>query len=350
MLDLDFPLVDPHFHHWDPVTTPRAASPIARLLHRWPRAYRKAADLLIPPAAKNFAPDYSIIHPYLPADYAKDAAGLRIDTVVHVEAAWQGRGQLGVVGETRWLDQLDFGGVKLGAIVGHADLRSAQVDEVLAAHQGASARFRGIRQKAAHHAERAVLSFAKAPGLYRDRDFLRGFERLVARGLRFDAWCYSTQLGEVVELAARFPEASIVLDHVGTPVGVGGQVGATGASEQARARIFGAWRDDLARLAEHEHVHAKISGLAMPVLGFDFHRRASPPSSDELCAAFRPLVHHALDVFGAERSFFASNFPMDRPSVPMPTLFAAYLRLAREHRSSAPRALFRDNALRFYGI
>jgi len=34
MQDLDFEIVDPHFHHWDPLTTPRVVSPFARVLHR----------------------------------------------------------------------------------------------------------------------------------------------------------------------------------------------------------------------------------------------------------------------------------------------------------------------------
>jgi predicted TIM-barrel fold metal-dependent hydrolase len=55
-------------------------------------------------------------------------------------------------------------------------------------------------------------------------------------------------------------------------------------------------------------------------------------------------------VFGIERAFFASNFPMDRASAPASHIFGAYIRLAREIGEHAPRALLRDNALRFYGI
>lgn len=353
MQALDFAIVDPHFHHWDPLTTPRAASPFARLLHRWPRAYDRIASMVMPQAAKDFIGGTSILYPYLPADYARDAEGLRIDTVVHVEAGWLQRGRLGVVGETRWLDQLAFEpcGRRLGAIVGHADLRRADIDEVLAAHQAASDRLRGIRQKAARHPDRGVLAFCEVPNLYRDPAFLRGFEKLLARQLRFDAWVYSHQIPDVVALAKRYPEARIVLDHLGTPVGAGGPVGQhgrVGASPQDRKRIFETWREDLARLGEHKQVHAKLSGLGMPVLGFGFHRRPSPPSVDELSDAFRPFIHHALDVFGTERAFFASNFPMDQPSAPLGHFFGAYLKLAKEIGPAAPRLLLRDNALRFY--
>ncbi|MGH8517939.1 MAG: amidohydrolase family protein [Panacagrimonas sp.] len=354
MPDLDFAIVDPHFHHWDPLTTPRLVSPFARTLHRWPRAYEWVASVVMPRSVKDFlGGSPSMLYPYLPGHYAQDAAGLRIDTVVHVEAGWEQRGKLGVVGETRWLEQLDFerSGRRLGAIVGHADLRGADVDDVLAAHQAASERLRGIRQKAAHHPDRGVLSFCDVPNLYRDAAFLRGFEKVVARRLRFDAWVYSHQIPDVVELARRFPEARIVLDHMGTPAGVAGPVGkrgGVGATGQDRKRIFETWREDLARLAEHKQVHVKLSGLGMPVHGFDFHRRPSPPSVDELADAYRPFIGHALDVFGTERAFFASNFPMDKPSAPLAHFFGAYLELAKERGAEAPRALLRENALRFY--
>jgi predicted TIM-barrel fold metal-dependent hydrolase len=224
MQDLDFAIVDPHFHHWDPLTTPRVVSPFARVLHRWPRAYERIASVLMPQPAKDFLGSNSILHPYMPDDYARDAEGLRIDTVVHVESGWEQRGRLGVVGETRWLDQLDFerSGRRLGAIVGHADLRRADVDDVLAAHQpracGCAAsvrRRRAIRIAACWRSATCRTCIARP-------SFLRGFATLVERGLSFDAWCYSHQIPDVVALAERFPEARIVLDHMGTPVGAGG--------------------------------------------------------------------------------------------------------------------------------
>jgi predicted TIM-barrel fold metal-dependent hydrolase len=352
MSDLGFSIVDPHIHQWDPRSTPRAVSPLTRLFGRWPGAYRSVAKAVMPPSAKAFVGGESVLFPYLPADYAADTAGLSIDTVVHVEAGWHSGGLLGPVGETRWLEQLPFeaNGTKLGAIVAHADLRNPRVDETLAAHLAASAKVRGIRQMASRHPGRGVMAWSKLPSLYRDAAFLRGFEKLAARELRFDAWVYAPQLPDVAELAKRFPETAIVLDHFGSPVGAGGPSGSAGGSAQERAGIVARWRDDFARVGEHKNVFAKLSGLAMPVIGFGYHRRATPPSVEELTEAFRPYVSHAIDVVGIERAFFASNFPMDKASAPASHIFGAYIRLARELGEHAPRALLRDNALCFYGI
>jgi predicted TIM-barrel fold metal-dependent hydrolase len=55
-------------------------------------------------------------------------------------------------------------------------------------------------------------------------------------------------------------------------------------------------------------------------------------------------------VFGVERCFFASNFPMDKASTPYDRNVEAYARLALERGPATPRALLRDNALRFYAM
>ena len=308
-MTVPFPIVDPHVHLWDPRSTPRPASPLVRLLGRWPSLLHKVVSRVLPAPVRGFVgrPDF-LIAPHLPADVRDAAAPLQVDTLVHVEAGWAGRD--GPAGETRWLDSLHYeaAGMRLGAIIGHADLTSKHLAAELDAHAQASAKFRGIRQMASRHPSRRIMAFSRHPSLYADADFLRGFELLAQRGLRFDAWVYSNQLGEVAALAQRFPEAAIVLDHLGTPVGAGGQVGDVGATESERASILAAWRDGLAKVAENKNVHAKISGLAMPVLGFGFHTRSAPPSADELTACFGPLVRHALDVFGVQRCFFASTF------------------------------------------
>ena len=353
MPPLDFAIVDPHVHHWCPYTTWRENSPVARPLRRWPGLYVKVARAVFPKPLLDFVgtPEH-VLFPYLPPDRRRDAGPLRVDTIVHVQAGWIGLGPFAPVGETRWLEALDFAstGVRLGAIVAHADLCSPRADDVLAAHASASARVRGVRHMGAHHPDRGVHAWCRPPHLFTEASFLRGFERLAARGLRFDAWVYSTQLADVAALADRFPRVPIVLDHLGTPVGAAGPVAATGATERERERIVGAWRDDLARLAERKNVSAKLSGLTMPVVGFGFHQRPAAPGVDELVDRLGPFVRHGLDVFGVERCFFASNFPMDKVSAPYERLFEAYARLASERGPRAPRFLLRDNALAFYGM
>jgi predicted TIM-barrel fold metal-dependent hydrolase len=348
---IPFPIVDPHVHLWDPRNTPRPATPFVRLFGRWPRLLPKVAKAVLPAPVFGFLgrPDY-VIAPHLPPDLRAAAGSLQVDTIVHIETEWTGRD--GPAGETRWLERLPFeaAGLRLGAQVGHAELTSRRLAAQLDAHARASARFRGVRHIGSNHPSRRIMAFTRRRNLFADADFLRGFELLAQRGLRFDAWIYSHQLGDVAALARRFPETPIVLDHLGTPVGAAGPVGDVGATEGERASIVAAWRDGLSQVAEHSNVHAKISGLGMPVLGFGFHTRSTPPSADELAEGYGPFVRHALDVFGVERCFCASNYPMDKVSAPYHHIFDAFARLASERGPEAPRALLRENALRFYGV
>lgn len=349
---LPFGLVDPHIHQWDPRTTPRLVSPAVRLFGFSPRLLEAISKVAFPRPALDFVgvTDY-VRSSFLPADYAKDARGLGIEVVGHVQAGWQDHSALGAAAETRWVASLPFDGhgLSLGAIVGEGDPTAKSFVRLLDAHREGSPRFRGIRKMASRHPDPGVYDWETRDGLYQEPAFLRGFEELAARGLTFDAWVYSHQLVDLAALAQRFPESPIVLDHLGTPAGVFGPVGRrTGASAGEREAILAAWKDGLARVASNRNVYAKLSGLLMPVLGHDEHRRGVRPSADVIRDRIRPLVDHALDVFGPERCMWASNFPMDKAVADLSAIVEAYAAIVAERGEPALRAVFRENALRFY--
>jgi predicted TIM-barrel fold metal-dependent hydrolase len=103
-------------------------------------------------------------------------------------------------------------------------------------------------------------------------------------------------------------------------------------------------------LAQHPNVHVKLSGLMMPVLGFGFHTRREPPGVSELVDKLGPLVEHALTAFSPARCFFASNFPIDKVSAPWRTLLQAMAQLLASQDPATQRAIFHDNAARFYNL
>ena len=345
------PIIDAHHHLWDQLGTPRRSSLVARLFGWSPRALRWVMRTLFPRDLVAFFGDgasLDAVRDYLPPDLRADASGYALAGTVHVQAGWEGKGPLGPVGETRWLDQLPDGPA---GIVGHADLTLGRdVEPVLAAHVEASAKFRGIRHMLAHHDARIVHSFAPRPGLAEEPGFRAGVERLARRGLSFDAWCYHHQLGEVARLARTFPELTVVLCHLGTPVAVGGPFGPLGHDARERHDTFLAWADALAEVAAEPNVVAKISGLTMPVLGWGYHLGESPPTAARVAEDLRPLVTHALEVFGPERCMFASNFPVDRVSLPYATLYGAYERLVADRTEAEQRRLFQGTAAQIYRL
>ena len=52
----------------------------------------------------------------------------------------------------------------------------------------------------------------------------------------------------------------------------------------------------------------------MPDNGFGWHLADRPPTSDEFVAAQARYYHHMIEVFGADRCMFESNFPVDKMS------------------------------------
>jgi predicted TIM-barrel fold metal-dependent hydrolase len=352
---LPFAIVDPHIHQWDPYHTPHKAAVPVRLLGRFPRVLDAVARASVPRATLDMVGlAANVLNPYQPADYARDCGPHAVEAIVHIEAGWHDHHGFGVVGETRWVSGLPFGNGRpaLAGIVATADPASPDFEQVLWAHRAAAPqRFKGIRRMASHHADPGVHAFHPQPHLYTDADFLRGFGKLAEHGLRFDAWAYSTQLPDVTALANRFPEVPLVIDHLATPVGVFGPVGRfTGRTASAREGIFSQWQDELADLAAVPHVQAKLSGLLMPVLGVDFHKRHQLASADTLVDLLAPFVEHAINVFGCDRLIWASNFPMDKVTAALPDIIEAYVRLVAPQGEAALRKVFRENALGFYGI
>lgn len=293
---------------------------------------------------------------YSLADLRADAAGHRVEKTVFLQCGEHyregGPAHLAPVGETEWVDSIareaarQPGELQIGAIVGTADLcLGAAVEEVLHAHLAASPLFRGIRDIAAWAEGEGIHRAAKVghAHMYQDAKFMEGFALLGRLGLCFDAYHYHTQTRSLLELARTFPGVTIVCDHLGTPLGVGPFAG-------QREEVFAQWRHDVAALAACENVVMKLGGMAMPWNGFGWDRAQRPPTSDELVAAQGRYYRHALEVFGAARCMFESNFPVDKLSLSYGVLWNAFKKIAAGASPNEKHALFWGTAERVYRI
>ena len=326
-----------------------------------------AAWLARLPAEPILDPDLGIVDPHhhlwrkpgydygLPAFLADIAGGHRIEATVHVEChnAWRADGPeaLRPVGETEHVAALAAaqqarGGPRIAAgIVAHADLRlGAAVAPVLDAHLAAGqGRLSGIRQQATWDDDPAIGHGAPCRGLLRRADFRMGLACLAPRGLCFDLWVFHHQLDEALEVARAFPETTFVLGHCGGQLGYGRHAG-------RRAEVFAAWRAGMAALAACPNVVCKLGGLTMRLAAFDYAARDVPPSSSELARLWAPTVHSCIELFGAGRCMFESNFPVEKMGVGYATLWNAFKRLAAGASGDETQALFAGTARRVYRI
>lgn len=94
----------------------------------------------------------------------------------------------------------------------------------------------------------------------------------------------------------------------------------------------------------------KLGGAGMSVFGFDFATRALPPSSTQLADAWRPYFETCVELFGAERCMFESNFPVDKGMFNYRVLWNAFKRLASPMSADEKAALFSGTAASTYRL
>ena len=318
-IDPERPICDPHHHLWDMPTS------------------RYLLDELLE--------DIDSGHNVVSTVFVECEAMYRAD----------GPAKMRPIGETEFVQGVaamsasgGYGSIRAAkGIVSHADLMLGEdVREVLEAHIAASPnRFRGIRHAAGwHESDRIRNSHSNPPEvLMRDETFQAGLKVLTELGLSFDAWCYHHQIGDLVELAQAIPDANIILDHFGGPLGIG-------PYEGKRDEVFAAWRDNISALASCRNVSFKLGGINMKINGFNWHKRDKPPTSNELVDATAPYYEFCIDTFGAERCMFESNFPVDKFSCSYPVLWNAFKKIAQSRSEDEKALLFHDTATRVYRL
>jgi len=320
-------------------------------------------------------PDRAIIDPHhhlwkrgLGFDYVLEdlwqdtGTGHRIEKTVFVECfAFYDRDaprHLQSLGETRKIAEIAGrstgnrqGKAEIAGIVAHVDLTLAGeseqlLGELLEQHRHASrGLLRGIRHSGAY--DRNADSFFITPRgpsyLYGKEEFRRGLKVLADRGLIYDTWHYHHQNQDFLDLARAVPECTMVLDHFGTPLGVG-------VYTHCRDEIFQQWKEDIRALSRCPNVYVKLGGLAMPDNGFGWHRRTLPPDSNEFVAAQQRYYLHTIDCFGPARCMFESNFPMDRYSISYQVLWNGFKKMVADFGEQDRHALFYGTAQNIYRL
>jgi predicted TIM-barrel fold metal-dependent hydrolase len=339
ILEPDLPIVDPHHHLWD----------------------RRALLARLPPPSHGFDQVLPRTPLYLLDQLNGDiGAGHNVCATVFVECGvyYRSTGEDAVkpVGETEFVNGVaamsasgQYGSARAcAAIVGHANLALGDaVAPVLEAHIGAGGgRFRGIRDRSAWDADPAVLGplgGRAVEGALAGAAFRKGFSHLARLGLSFDAWVLEPQLPQVVDLARAFPETPIVLDHVGTPLGVGRYRG-------RREERFATWRENICALASCQNVAIKLGGLAMPFCGFPSLLASPAAHSEQLAQEWRPYIEACIEAFGPKRAMFESNFPVDAVTCPYATLWNAFKRITGAYSADDKHALYFGAAAAFYRL
>lgn len=280
------------------------------------------------------------------------ASGHKVVSTVYMECMWSYDAgvaeHLRSVGETRYINRIKekYSGTKTEiakAMVGSVYLNKAGVAEALDAHILANASFRGIRHASGWHASKDIPPTHMGAGeaLLADKQFRLGFAELAKRNLSFDAWLYHNNILELADLAAAFPDTTIVLDHCGGPLGIGPYAG-------KRDEVLLEWKKAIRSLSQHPNVYVKIGGMNMQLNGFAWEKNPTPPTSEQLAEATKPFYLYCIEQFGVERCMWQSNFPVDKVSCSYEVLWNSFKRICKHFSETEKAYLFHDTAAKVY--
>jgi L-fuconolactonase len=159
------------------------------------------------------------------------------------------------------------------AVVGWADLKAANAEpqiQLLASHP----KMRGLRPMLQDLADDWICDPQLAPAI----------AAMQRHRLSLDALVLPRHLPSLLKFADRHPDLPIVIDHAAKP--------------QIASAAMEPWRRSMDRLAALPQVHCKLSGLVT---------EAAPGWQ---VAQLQPYASHVLDVFGAERVIWGSDWPV----------------------------------------
>ena len=244
---------------------------------------------------------------YWADDFVRETRSANVSKTVHVQAA------LGIedpVEETKWLQAFAD---RLGhphGIVGEVHLAQPDAAEVIERHMR-YANFRGVRD----------FGSGDYP---RDPTWRAGYAHLEKHDLVACLDSSPQTYGSIKGLAAAFPDIVISLDHAGFP-------------RQRDDEYFAFWKRELQGLAEAPNVVIKISGLGMG-------------DHDWTVDSWRPWVLTCIETFGVERSFFGTNWPVDRLYSSYHDVVDAYAEIISGFSRDEQVAMFSGNAERIFRI
>ena len=242
---------------------------------------------------------------YWAEDFLAESRFSGVEAVIHVDAASD---QADPVAETRWIQAFsDRRGVPHGHIA-RCDLARPDAAAIIARHREYPVTV-GVRD-------------LRYDGYLTDPAWQRGFALLAGTGLVCCIDPLLEQMNHAAALIGAHEGVAVCIDHASYP-------------RRRDDDYFKAWRDGIRAIARNPNAVVKISGLGMA-------------DHEWTVESIRPWVATCIEEFGAERSLFGSNWPVDRLYSSYADLVAAYRELVSEFSVAEQHALLAGNARRIF--
>lgn len=160
-------------------------------------------------------------------------------------------------------------------------------------------------------------------------EFLKGIRLLAEKELVLEVNGNYTMLPPIEALASQFPSLTIVADHVG------------GAGDAQLLKPE--WHAGMESLRKHKKVFCKVSGIP----GQSKAEWGKAPKELEY---YLPIFHKVWEVFGEDRLFYGSDWPVSDKGVDYRTMFEMVVEYFAGKKDSERvlRKLFQENSQKAY--
>jgi L-fuconolactonase len=155
--------------------------------------------------------------------------------------------------------------------------------------------------------------------------FIEGLKLLSKHDLSFDICIFHHQLPNAIKMVRQCPEVRFVLDHAGKPA--------------IKDGLLDPWRRHMTELAAHQNVACKISGLTNEADHKTWTREQ-----------LKPYIAHAIESFGFDRVLYGGNWHVMELAGTYPQWVEVVDWAIADATAEEKRKLFRDNAIRVYGL
>jgi L-fuconolactonase len=287
---------------------------------------------------------------YLTADFLKDAGGghnITHSVVIQSRENWrQGPGGgMTPLEETQWvMKDISTAESRINVaagFVGYADLTLGDavapiIESNIAVGKG---RFRGIR----FSRRPGTIEGPDAKSVLSEPDFQEGLGILHKYDLTYELVVRPHQFEELADLARRFSDTPIIVNHIGW-------VFNEGQSEKQHEEQISEWKRSILAMVHCNNIYIKLGGLGASQAGFGWDNMATPPGSAELAGVMAPYYLYCIDHFGVKRCMFESNFPVDKESYSYTILWNAFKHITKGFTYAERCALFHDTAVQVYSL
>lgn len=217
------------------------------------------------------------------------------------------------VAETRFILELARSHDFIAGVVGWIDFEKTDAPDVLAT-LAEDDKLVGVRP---------MIQDIPDPSWMLQPSLTPAFRSLIDHGLVFDALVRPQHLPMLLQLAARHPKMTIVIDHAAKPAIASG--------------AFDDWARDIERLSRETAAICKLSGLVTEAGCADRNTLA-------------PYVEHVLACFGPARIMWGSDWPVCELVCGYVEWFVLSRTLLAQLSSSEQAAVLGDVARRTYGL